>query len=60
MIGLLRSIPDYQLRAVTQCVSSAAGVVAESAEEANWRKVFRIMEILREGEYDCDLQQTSH
>jgi hypothetical protein len=35
-------------------------VVADNTEGANWRKVFRIMEILREGGYDCDLQQTSH
>jgi hypothetical protein len=38
----------------------AAGLLAESPEEANWRQVFRVMEILREGGYDCDLQQTSH
>jgi len=35
-------------------------VVADNTEEANWRKVFRIMEILGEGGYDCDLQLTLH
>jgi hypothetical protein len=35
-------------------------VVADDTEEANWRKVFRIVEVLREDGYDCDLQQTLH
>ena len=35
----------------------AAEVPVESTEEANWRKAARIMEILQEGGYHCEILQ---
>jgi len=44
---------------IAAACAPATEIPVESTEEANWRKVARIMEILREGGYHVELQKNS-